>query len=77
MRRWKHKVALSVLFCFGAITNANSAGKYDSIPQQGKTAQGAMAEYNGMQQVNGVKTLQDYIVQEEEDRKSTRLNSSH
>lgn len=66
MKRWKHKVALSVLFCFGAIANANAAGKYDSIPQQGKTATEAMANYQGTEQINGVKTLQDYIVQEDE-----------
>lgn len=67
MRRWKHKVALSVLFCFGAIANVNAAGgKYNSVPEMGKTAKEAIANYQGTEKVSGVKTLQDYIVQEAE-----------
>ena len=48
MRRWKHKVALSVLFCFGAIANVSAAGgKYNSVPEMGKTAKQSIANYQG------------------------------
>ena len=67
MKSWKLKAVASVLFCFGAIGNASAAGdKYNSIPEMGASAKNAIANYVGTEKVNGVKSLHDYIVQEDE-----------
>ncbi|ACA88728.1 multiheme c-type cytochrome [Shewanella woodyi] len=67
MKSWKLKAAASVLLCFGAIGNASAAGdKYNSIPEMGASAKNAIANYAGTEKATGVKSLHDYIVQEDE-----------
>ncbi len=69
MKRWKSKTALSVLFCLGAagMSSAMAAEKpgYGN-EQMGATAQKIMANPDLTEESRGVKTLQDYIVQEKE-----------
>ncbi|WP_241904961.1 cytochrome c family protein, partial [Shewanella sp. 10N.286.52.C2] len=68
MKQAKYKIAaLSVLVCLGIVGNATAAGgKYNSLPEMGKTAQKIISNPNGDEESKGVKTLQDYIVQEKE-----------
>ncbi|MDO6619398.1 cytochrome C [Shewanella sp. 3_MG-2023] len=68
MKQAKYKIAaLSVLVCLGIVGNATAAGgKYNSLPEMGKTAQKVISNPNGDEESKGVKTLQDYIVQEKE-----------
>ena len=67
MKNWKLKAVASVLFCFGAISNVSAAGgKYNSIPEMGESAKNSIANYTGTEETKGVKSLQDYIVQEDE-----------
>jgi hypothetical protein len=66
MRRWKHKVAVGVLLCLGAISNANASGEATSEKAMGHTALEVIEHSNGLEKERGVKTLQDYIVQEKE-----------
>lgn len=80
MKRWKTKTALGVLFCLGSAVSATtiaSDAKSDGkvVPgvgnkQQTHYTQDILANpkvsENLMEKSRGVKTLQDYIVQEQE-----------
>ncbi|MBO2602013.1 cytochrome C [Shewanella algae] len=69
MRRWQQRTTLSMLFCLTAVSGAGALAADKpghGNKQMGESAQKVIANPNGMEKVNGVKTLQDYIVQEKE-----------
>ncbi|MGI2260469.1 multiheme c-type cytochrome [Shewanella sp. GXUN23E] len=71
MKQWKHKTALSVLFCFGAAASTSVLAAKPGEPgygtkEMGVSAQKTIANPDLTEESKGVKTLQDYIVQEKE-----------
>ena len=72
MKLWKRKATLGALFCLGALASATSfAAAKPGEPgygthEQGVSAQKIIANPDLTEEKRGVKTLQDYIVQEQE-----------
>ncbi|MCF1457991.1 MAG: cytochrome c family protein [Shewanella sp.] len=70
MKQWKHKAALSV-FCFAAAASTSAFAAKPGEPgygtkDMGVTAQKIITNPDLTEESKGVKTLQDYIVQEKE-----------
>ncbi|WP_028114206.1 cytochrome c3 family protein [Ferrimonas kyonanensis] len=68
MKGWKLKASLGALFCVGAVgsAQASDAAQSDQGYKQSPQARMILANPDGTEEEKGVKSLQDYIVQEKE-----------
>ncbi|MBV7316967.1 cytochrome c3 family protein [Shewanella sp. NIFS-20-20] len=71
MKQWKHKATLGALFCLGAVASTAAYAAKPGEPgygtkDMGVSAQKIIANPDLTEESKGVKTLQDYIVQEKE-----------